>query len=107
MPPPTTARPSAPDPAAAGPATEPGPVAVASASSPSPVPGPPQTESPTVQDAFWAMVCADPDLLQTQFDAIITAGWGPAGPAPRTTWPTSVDGPRTAHVQAPRPLEPP
>ncbi|MCR3750618.1 hypothetical protein [Lentzea californiensis] len=39
----------------------------------------------TLDDEFLALLCADEDLVRTEFDAIIAANWGepPLPPAPR------------------------
>lgn len=39
------------------------------------------TRTDSAQDEFLQLICADPDLLRAEFDAIVTAGW-PSDPPP-------------------------
>ena len=43
------------------------------------------TDAVQVQEAFADLLCADPDLTRAEFDAIIEANWGSAGPPPPPT----------------------
>lgn len=68
-------------------------------------------------DAFLDLLCADPDLLAAEFEAIVAAGWGapppdrPAPPEPaRERPPWTVDPaavhPRRPPLGEPNPLPP-
>ena len=54
-----------------------------------------------MQEAFADLVCADPDLIRAEFDAIIEANWGSADP------PASADDDAyMAHRAAAQPMGP-
>jgi hypothetical protein len=59
------------------------------------------------QDEFLALVCADEDLLRTEFEAIIDACWEPRPPATATRllwWPERPGPPRAQRPRGtPRP----
>ncbi len=53
------------------------------------------------------LICADPDLLRAEFDAIISAGWGSYGPTGRPAPPPAPGPPLTERCPHPHPSGPP